>query len=78
MSEILSRLDAIQSAVDALLSRATQPKWPMSVAQFAKHVGRSTRTVQGWIDAGLLRANRQVRPALITKANAEKFLEGKE
>ena len=76
MSDILTRLDGIQSALDALLSRTPQPKWPMSVSQFAKHVGRSARTVQGWIDDGALRANRKVRPALITKANAEKFLEG--
>jgi hypothetical protein len=62
----------------ALRNAGSADQWPKTTAQFAAYVGRDVRTVQGWIDAGLLRANTRVRPALITRGQAERFLEGSE
>lgn len=62
--------------VQELKALRAKDVWPKTPEQFARHVGRSTRTVQDWIDSGKLRANTTVKPALITKGNAERFMEG--
>lgn len=76
-TRILSALTELTHAV-ASLGKALNAgeKWPKSPAQFAAHVGRSERTVQDWIESGKLKANTKVKPALITRGNAERFLEG--
>lgn len=75
---ILSALTELTHAV-ASLGNALHAveKWPKSPAQFAAYVGRSERTVQEWIDSGKLKANKAVRPALITKGQAAQFMEGR-
>lgn len=75
-TKLLATLDDIRGELAALRKAKHAEHWPKTTAQFAVLVGRPVRTVQDWIDQGLLRANRKVRPALITKANAERFLEG--
>lgn len=70
---ILTRLEELTRE---LRSERENERWPKTPEQFADYVGRSTRTVQDWIDKGLLRANTSVKPALITRGNAERFLEG--
>lgn len=75
-TKLLETLGGIDKTLAALLESRKTDTWPKTTVEFAAYVGRPVRTVQDWIDQGLLRANRKVRPALITKANAERFLEG--
>ena len=75
---LLDVLGMISKELAALRAAKAAEIWPKTPEQFAAHVGRSTRTVQDWIDKGMLRANTTVKPALITRGNAERFLEGKQ
>lgn len=70
---MLGRLVCVMERIESRLSAGA---WPKTTAQFAKYVGRDVRTVQGWIDAGRLKANTRVRPAMITQAQAAEFMEG--
>jgi hypothetical protein len=74
--KLIEVLSGVREELAALRAEKAAERWPKTPAQFASYVGREVRTVQGWIDAGLLRANTKVRPALITRGNAELFLEG--
>ncbi len=73
---LLLVLGEVRDELAALRAEKAAESWPKTPAQFAAYVGREVRTVQGWIDAGQLKANTKVRPALITRGNAERFLEG--
>lgn len=76
LKAIVAELRALKKEF-AAMRKAQATEWPKTPAQFAEYVGRSVRTVQAWIDAGKLRANTEVRPALITRGNAELFLDAK-
>ena len=74
--KLLSVLAGIEAELAALRAAQAAESWPKTTAQFAAYVGREVRTVQDWIESGKLKANTKVRPALITRGNAERFLEG--
>ena len=73
---LLSVLAGIETELAALRAAQAAESWPKTTSQFAAYVGRDVRTVQDRIDSRKLKANTSVRPALITRGNAERFLEG--
>lgn len=75
-AKLLEVLAGLKTEIEQLRKEKAAERWPKTPAQFASYVGREERTVQSWIDSGKLKANTRVRPALITRGNAELFLEG--
>ena len=76
LAPVIERLDRIEKLLADREAR-TIPDRPMSPAEVAKIVGKSTRTVIRWLDRGKLRAMHEGGIRLIRPVDLQRFLEPK-
>jgi len=67
---ILAELRKINERTDRTL-----PEHPMTVAEFAKVVGKCQKTIWRWIDSGKLKVKREGRNVMISPLAARRFLQ---
>ena len=66
----VERLDRMERLIMDLATRldgatvTPAPEW-LTVAEYAQHVGRTTRTVRNWIDCGMVETKRQGNVRLV-------------
>ena len=63
-----------EAALTALAERVARTRRPLTRSQFAAHVGRSLRTVDGWLAAGMPRLKPGQGLVLIQPAPALEWL----